>query len=117
MWEGVERFLKIVEVTGKVCVDAKTFEHSTAEQLVLIQEELNKRLLKTEYDSLHHSFKTNLNKSIDSRFDALEKMIKSVESNSENDLFKLDKKIDQYEQNTLWKIKDYEDLLTQRPTT
>lgn len=29
MWEGVERFLKIVEVTGKVCVDAKTFEHST----------------------------------------------------------------------------------------
>jgi hypothetical protein len=58
-----------------------------------------------------------LNKSIDSRFDALEKMIKSVERNNENDLLKLDKKLDWYEQNTLWKIKDYEDLLAQRPTT
>jgi hypothetical protein len=25
MWEGLERFLKIVEVQGKVCVDAKEF--------------------------------------------------------------------------------------------
>ena len=78
---------------------------------------MDKRLLKSEYDSLQHTFKTNLNKSLDSRFDALEKMIKSVERNNENECLKLDKKIDEFEQNTLWKIKDYEALLAQRPTT
>ena len=42
-------------------------------------------------------------------------MIKTVERNNENECLKLDKKIDEFEQNTLWKIKDYEALLAQRP--
>jgi len=25
VWEGVDRFLKVVEVTGKICVEAKEF--------------------------------------------------------------------------------------------
>ena len=44
-------------------------------------------------------------------------MIKTVERNNENECLKLDKKIDEFEQNTLWKIKDYVALLAQRPTT
>ena len=63
----------------------------------MIDEELNKRLLKTEFEQVHQHFKTSLNKNIDTRLEALEKMIKSVERNSEQECLKIDKKLDEYE--------------------
>lgn len=33
VWEGVDRFLKVVEVAGKVCIDAKEFQASAEKRL------------------------------------------------------------------------------------
>ena len=42
--------------------------------------------------------------------------MEKVDQDAENSYNKLVKKIDEVELNTLWKIKDYEELLRQRPT-
>lgn len=29
MWEGAERFLKVVEIAGRICIDSKKFQSLT----------------------------------------------------------------------------------------
>jgi hypothetical protein len=111
MWEGVERFLKIVEVTGRMCVEGKKFQHATESQLLSIEATLEKKLSKKEYEEMHARFNTSLNRKLDIRFEELENMIKKLTQQVEQDNQKTKARIDETELNTLWKIKDFSELL------
>jgi hypothetical protein len=56
MWEGLERFLKVVEVTGRICVESKQFQALTETQLSSIEASLETKLSKQEYEDLHTHF-------------------------------------------------------------
>lgn len=50
VWEGVERFLKVVEVTGKVCLDAKDFQQIAEGQLNTLEEGLARTVTREDFD-------------------------------------------------------------------
>jgi hypothetical protein len=66
---------------------------------------------------MHARFNTSLNRKLDTRFEELENVIKKLTQQVEQDNIKTKARIDETELNTLWKIKDFSDLLQQRPTT
>ena len=111
MWEGLERFLKIVEVQGKVCVDAKEFQHVTEGQLIRMEKDVNNRMLRSEYEKLQLQFKNQIHEKVDTRLNAMEKLIHKISKRTDESCQDLEKKLNDLELNTLWKIKDYEKLL------
>ena len=116
MWEGLERFLKVVEVTGRICIDSKQFQSAAETQLAAVEEKLESKLSKAEYAEKHAAFQQALTSKLDARFDELERTLKNLHSQFEQDTQRTRHRIDETEQNTLWKIKDFSDLLAQRPT-
>ena len=43
--------MKVVELIGKGCVEAKEFQHSTEQQFQKIEEALRKTVLKADFES------------------------------------------------------------------
>jgi hypothetical protein len=60
---------------------------------------------------MHARFNTSLNRKLDIRFEELENMIKKLTQQVEQDNQKTKARIDETELNTLWKIKDFSELL------
>ena len=60
---------------------------------------------------MHARFNTSLNRKLDTRFEELENMIKKLTHQVEQDNQKTKARIDETELNTLWKIKDFSELL------
>ena len=65
MWEGMERFLKAVELIGRCCTEAKEFQHSTEGTLQRMQEEINQRMLKVDFEQSMKNFSNALENKID----------------------------------------------------
>jgi hypothetical protein len=60
---------------------------------------------------MHARFNTSLNRKLDTRFEEIENMIKKLTQQVEQDNQKTKARIDETELNTLWKIKDFSELL------
>ena len=108
MWEGMERFLKAVELIGRCCIEGKEFQHSTENTIQRMQEEINKRLLKSDFDAHMQNFQKELHNKLDFRLADFEKEIQKFGKRSEDRLDEFRKKLEDLELNTLWKIKEYE---------
>ena len=64
MFEGMERFLKIVELLGKSSVEAKEFQQSAEARFERIEEAIRKNVLKVDFESQMHNLKSELTNTI-----------------------------------------------------
>lgn len=64
MFEGMERFLKIVELLGKSSVEAKEFQLSAEARFEKIEEAIRKNVLKVDYESQMQNLKSELTNTI-----------------------------------------------------
>ena len=60
MFEGMERFLKCVELIGKGCVEAKEHQHATENQFARVDEAIRKNVLKVDFESQMNALKEEL---------------------------------------------------------
>ena len=51
MWEGMERFMKAIDIIGKVNVELKEFQHSAEMTFEKHKEEISQRTLRTEFEA------------------------------------------------------------------
>lgn len=49
MWEGMERFMKALDVIGRTCVELKEFQHSAEMTFERHQERIDSCVLQQEY--------------------------------------------------------------------
>ena len=51
MWEGMERFMKAVDVLGRNLVELKEFQHSSEIQFAKFNKQINNCVLVHEHDT------------------------------------------------------------------
>ena len=101
-WEGVERFLKIVEVTGKVCTDLQGFQKSAETQLEEMSDKLTHTVSKTEHEDSKKKLQLALTKRMDSRLEEIMTHIKRMQEQIDTEAQNAMKRCDSLEQATLW---------------
>ena len=116
MYEGMERFLKIVELIGKGCVESKEFQHATETQFARLEDMIKKNVLKVDFESQMDQLKDELTNTIRHSIDDFQAQINRINKKTEKAIDTLSSELKDVETNTYWKIKDYEKLLEQRPT-
>ena len=51
MWEGMERFMKAIDIIGKINVELKEFQHSAEFTFEKQKDEISQRVLRSEYEA------------------------------------------------------------------
>jgi len=93
MWEGLDRFLKIIEVCGRVCVESKEYQHASEITLDKMKETCAEKLLKKEYENDRESFRSQLENEIKSRLDLFDKRLLKLQDSTEVKMEELQTKV------------------------
>ena len=62
MWEGMERFMKAIDIIGKINVELKEFQHSAEFTFEKQKDEITSRVMRSEFESGLNSLKEYLEK-------------------------------------------------------
>lgn len=112
--EGAEKFLKSTEMIGKYLLDQKDFQHYCESQFSRMDNELINRVLKVEFITSQDEYFNKLNNETKTSINTIEDRLHKLEQNFNKQMFDFKTKQVDIEQNTLWKIRDYEQLLGTR---
>lgn len=99
---------------GKYLLDQKDFQHYCESQFSRVESELNNRVLKVEFMSSQDEYFNKLNNETKTSIRTMEDRLHKLEQNFNKQMFDFKTKQVDIEQNTLWKIRDYEQLLETR---
>ena len=116
MWEGMERFMKAVDVVGRTCVELKEFQHSSEIQFDHVNSKLNDCVYKTEHEISLMNLRDIVDSKMNSAFTDFQEQINKLSRKTDKRLVTFDEDLKKLECDTVWKIKDYEKLLEARPT-
>lgn len=89
-WEGLDRFIKIIEVLGKVAVEAKEFQHSTEIQMKAMDENIKLRMLRSEFLTIYKTFKDKMKTKMKMNLEYMEEKIEKNRKDTEEMLLKMD---------------------------
>ena len=99
----------IISSTNKISEDVKFLYEMVKQNKAELQEELKKQKIENEENS------KIFEKSVDSKIEILHQEIMKMQEEQLKFCEHTDNKIEDVEKNTLWKMKDYEELLATRP--
>ena len=116
MWEGMERFMKAIDIIGKINIELKEFQHSAEITFEKQKDEINSRVMRSEFEAGLNSLKEYLEKKMVSDNEEQQSQIKALSKRTEKRLDQFELNMKKLEKETVWKIKDYENLLAERPT-
>ena len=97
MWEGLDRFLKTVELNGLMAVDFKEFQHSTMLRHERQDEEMSGKMTTAEFYLKIKETKDELNERIRSNVQTLEERLDRTEQRTEKNYSVLMEKIEEVE--------------------
>ena len=116
MWEGMERFMKAVDLIGKSNIELKTFQYQTESQLQRHSEKLEADITKAEHAKALRGLQETIEEKMNAQYHILDDRIKKLGTKTTERDDALEKMIKELESNTFWKVKDIEKLLEARPT-
>ena len=116
MWEGMERFMKAVDVFGRSMVELKEFQHSSEITTENMKKQIDLRVPTYEHESALYNLQQKLEAKMNSSFNEFDEKISKLSDKTERRLDSFDAALKKVEADTYWKIKDYEKLLEMRPT-
>ena len=116
MWEGMERFLKSMDLVGRSCVELNEFKHSAEIQFQRHMDKIETNVPQNVYEAGLSNLKDTLEAKMNAAFADFQAQITKNMGKTERRLDNFDKALKQVEADTYWKIKDYEKLLEMRPT-
>ena len=99
----------IISSTNKISEDVKFLYEMVKQNKAELQDELKKQKIENEENS------KIFEKSVDSKIEVLHQEIMKMQEEQLKFCEHTDNKIEDVEKNTLWKMKDYEELLATRP--
>lgn len=116
MWEGMERFLKQVELIGRASTQGLEYQMKSEELFATHDKEIQLRLLISDYEARMSIFRAEMESKINSGLKRLDNELSTQTKRLDGRIDDLSSKLDKVERDTVSKIKECEQLLQQRPT-
>ncbi|CAG9315860.1 unnamed protein product [Blepharisma stoltei] len=112
--DAVYAFADKIKILSDNVLDLKQFKFATETSITNINEDLEKKITKNEAKSMTKKVKSKVEKTIREKSEELRKQMLQGDHKLSEKIAEIEKKLSDLELNTLWKIKDCEELLKVR---